>query len=178
MMKPTWIGKLNQLAGILLMAASPMLYGCGEMTVEHVAELPKPPAAKQESAISGGDTAQTATAIDFGTKYRIYLNANIPAKKKQYLKLNLIATTPIEQRLNVINENPHKATFKGRCTLYEKSAMNQYQLSLLKLGGAWESEAEGGEGETKVDVFSNAEILFEITADKGSGYLELDLEKY
>jgi hypothetical protein len=155
-----------------------VLNGCGEMTVVHDTAEPEPPAASQEQTLTGAVSPQDAKPIELGIKYRVMLDAAEPTLKKQYFKLHLDANTPIAQRLKVVNIRPGKVTFTGRCTLYERNAIDEYTLSVLKLGGAWKAEGEGGAQFTRVDVFATKDIIFEAAVDSGAGYFEIDLEKY
>jgi hypothetical protein len=161
-----------------MLAAGVALAGCGGMTVVPQAVAPEPPAAAQEQTVTGAVSAQDAKSIELGVRYRVLMDAAQPALRKQYFQVHLVANAPIVQRLKVVNLHPNQMTFSGRCTLYERNAVNQYALSLLKLGGAWKAEGEGGAQMKKVDVFSNADIVLEVAADAGAGYFEIDLERY
>lgn len=154
------------------------LAACGEVTILHDSDLPVPPAATQEQTITGAVAPFEAKPIELGVRYRVLMDAANPALKKQYFKLRLDGTAPIEQRLKVVNNRPNHVAFSGRCTPYARNGANQYALSTIKLGGAWKAAGEGGEQQRKIDVFSGADTIFEIVADEGAGYFEIDLEKY
>lgn len=161
----------------MTIASSLSLTGCSGMTVINSSELPVPAAATQEQSITGGATPMAATPIDIGTRYRINMDTSTPGNQKQYLKIHISAISPIEQRLRVVNLSPNKEGFAGYCSAYEHRA-NLYSFSQLKLGGAWKVAGAEGRDEKKIDLSADVDIVFEVVAQSGVGYLEIDLERY
>jgi uncharacterized protein YcfL len=160
-----------------IILASFMLAGCFSQPEVKPVQTPVANISRQEEKINGAQIVEEAKNIVLGVKYHIFLDAAKPDLKTQYFKLHLDANTPISQRLSVSNAQPNKTIFSGRCTLYEKNAANQYILSLLKLGGAWNAEGEGSSQEKKSVFFSNADIIFKVFVETGSGFFDLKLEK-
>lgn len=162
-------------AGIL---SAWFLTACGEVTILSTDSVPKPPAATLEKVVSGAMELRDAPEIGYGVKYRIYMDAADPVKKKQYFRLRVDTGAPFEQRFKVVNLHPRVITFSGRCIPYARTTAEMYSPSRLKLGGAWEAKGEGATQENKVEVFSATELILEAAATAGAGYIEIDLEKY
>lgn len=152
--------------------------GCGEVTVVSSNDMAKPPAATREKVVAGAAELKDAPALDYGIRYRIYMDAADPAKKQRYFKLRVDTGAPLEQRFRVFNLHPGAVKFIGRCTPYERKTAEVYFPSRLKLGGAWQAEGQGGYQENKVEIFSATEVLLAVVAKSGAGFIEIDLEKY
>ncbi len=151
---------------------------CSQLMAADDTPTPAPTAEAMGQTITGAATPQAARPIALGTRFRIFLDAGNPLLKKQYFKLHLDGRTPIVQYMKVINSHPHQTAFAGRCTLLAKDDTDHYALSVVKLGGVWNAEGEGGEQLKKVDLFSEADLIFEVLATQGAGYFELLLEKH